>query len=329
MANLVTDDDRRTRLPRLSPARGTKPGWWQNPKVMPFLLVAPAVFFELLVHIVPMVAGVVMAFYHLTVYTIRNWSNAPFAGLANFRVSVDISGPVGRGLLDSFLVTVPYTLLVLAFSWVIATAAAVFLSVEFKGRSLLRSLFLLPYALPAFVGIMTWTFMFQKDSGAINHLLVDDLHVLHSGPFWLIGSHAFWAMVVTSVWKTWPFAFIMLLAAVQGVPDELYEAAVMDGAGMVRQFWSITLPQIRQTNLIVVLIVGIGTFNDFNTPFVMFGSAPPKSAEPISMYIYSNAFGQWNFGLGSAMSVLLLVFLAIISFVYLRSTRTGTEAVDA
>ncbi|GAA5191029.1 sugar ABC transporter permease [Rugosimonospora acidiphila] len=327
MVNLVTDDDRRTRRP--SRPRRTKPGWWQNPKVMPFLLVAPAIFFELLIHIIPMIAGVVMAFYHLTIYTIRNWSSAPFAGLGNFRISVDTSGPIGRGLLDSFLVTVPYTLLVLLFSWVIAIAAAVFLSVEFKGRSLLRSLFLLPYALPAFVGIMTWTFMFQKDSGVVNHLLVNDLHVLHSGPFWLIGGNAFWAMVVTAVWKTWPFAFIMLLAAVQAVPDDLYEAAVMDGAGMIRQFRSITLPQIRQTNLIILLILGIGTFNDFNTPFVMFGSAAPKSAETISMYIYNNAFGSWSFGLGSAMSVLLLLFLAIVSFVYLRVTRTGTEAVDA
>jgi multiple sugar transport system permease protein len=296
---------------------------------MPFLLVAPTVFFELLIHIIPMIAGVVMSFYRLTIYTIHNWASAPFAGLANFRVSLDFSGPVGRGLLDSLLITLPYTALVVGFSWLIAVAAAVFLSVELKGRSVLRSLFLLPYALPGFVGVITWTFMFQRDSGVINHILVNDLHVVSSGPFWLLGGNAFWAMTITAVWKTWPFAFIMLLAAVQSVPDDLYEAAVMDGAGMLRQFWSITLPQIRQTNLIVLLVVGIGTFNDFNTPFVMFGATPPKSADLISMYIYSNAFGQWSFGLGSAMSVLLLIFLAVISIVYLRATRTGTEAVNA
>lgn len=270
-----------------------------------------------------MVAGIVIAFFRLTVFTIHHWSTAPFAGLDNFRVSLDFSGPVGQGLLQSFLVTLPYAVLVVAFSWIIAMAAAVFLTVEFKGRNVLRGIFLIPYALPGFVAIIAWTFMLQRDSGVINHLLVNDLHLISSPPFWLLGNHAFWSMVITSVWKTWPFAFIMLLAALQTIPDEQYEAALLDGASGWRQFWNITLPQVRQTNLIVILILGIGTFNDFNTPFVMFGQTPPKSADLISIYIYDNAFGQWNFGLGSAMSVLLLVFLGIVSFAYLRTTRTG------
>jgi multiple sugar transport system permease protein len=290
---------------------------------MPFLLIGPAVFFELLIHIIPMIAGVVMSLFQLTVYTLHNWANAPFAGLQNFRVSLDISGPIGRGLLQSFLVTLPFTALVLAFSWVIAIIAAVFLTIEFRGRSIIRTIFLIPYAIPGFVGVITWTFMFQRGSGVINHILVDDLHLFRSGPFWLLGGNAFWSMVITSIWGTWPFAFLMLLAALQSIPDEQYEAAVLDGAGMFRQFLSITLPQIRQTNLIVVLIVGIGLFNNFTTPFVMFGASPPKSAQLISIYIYNNAFGEWSFGLGSAMSVLLLIFLAIASIIYLRSARVG------
>jgi multiple sugar transport system permease protein len=290
---------------------------------MPFLLIGPAVFFELLIHIIPMIAGVVMSLFQLTVFTLHDWANAPFAALQNFRVSLDISGPIGQGLLQSFLVTLPFTALVLAFSWVIAITAAVFLTIEFRGRSIIRTIFLIPYAIPGFVGVITWTFMFQRDSGVINHILVHDLHLFGSGPFWLLGGNAFWSMVITSTWGTWPFAFLMLLAALQSIPDEQYEAAVLDGAGMFRQFLSITLPQIRQTNLIVVLIVGIGLFNNFTTPFVMFGASPPKAAQLISIYIYNNAFGEWSFGLGSAMSVLLLVFLAIASIIYLRSARVG------
>jgi multiple sugar transport system permease protein len=291
---------------------------------MPVLLLAPALLFELLVHLLPMAAGVVMALFRLTVFTIHHWSTAPFAGLDNFRISLDITGPVGQGLLQSFVVTVPYTVLVLAFSWIIAMAAAVFLTVEFTGRNLLRGIFLIPYALPGFVAIITWSFMFQRDSGAINHLIVNDLHLTSTPPFWLLGNNAFWAMVITAVWKTWPFAFIMLLAALQAIPNEQYEAAHLDGAAGWRQFWSITLPQVRQTNFIVILILGVGTFNDFNTPFVMFGQTPPKSADLISVYIYNAALGQWNFGLGSAMSVLMLIFLSVVSFIYLRTTRTGT-----
>jgi multiple sugar transport system permease protein len=292
---------------------------------MPFLLVAPALLFELLVHLVPMVAGIAMAFFRLTVYTIHHWTTAPFAGLENFRITLDVTGPVGQGLLQSFLVTVPYTILVLGFSWIIAMAAAVFLSFEFKGRNVLRGIFLIPYALPGFVSVIAWTFMFQRDNGAINHILVNDLHLAHSGPFWLLGGNAFWAMTITAVWKTWPFAFIMLLAAIQTIPDEQYEAATLDGASGWRQFWNVLLPQVRQTNYIVLLVLGIGTFNDFSTPFVMFGQSPPKSAELVNIYIYNNAFGQWNFGLGSAMSVLLLIFLAVASFIFLRATRTGAN----
>lgn len=299
--------------------------WWERPKVIPYLLVAPAILCELLVHFIPMVAGVVMSFFALTLFTLHHWSSAPFAGLANFRVAVDVKGPIGSALLHSFEITVPYTILVVAISWVLGMVAAVGLNAEFKGRSWLRSALLIPYALPVYVGVIVWSFMLQRSTGVFNTILVRDLHVLHSPPFWLLGNDAFWSMIAAAVWRWFPFAFLILLAALQNIPSSLYEAASVDGASAWRQFRSITLPSVRGANLVLVLVLFLWNFNDFNTPYVMFGSSPPSSADLISLHIYIVSFSSWNFGLGSAMSVLLMIFLLVVSMIYLRVLRRGGE----
>lgn len=299
--------------------------WWERRSVIPYLLIAPAILFELLVHIIPMVAGVVMSFYGLTLFTLHHWASAPFIGLSNFRVAVNVSGPIGRALLQSVEVTIPFTLLVVAISWVIGMVAATGLNVEFRGRSWLRSAFLVPYALPVYVAIIVWSFMLQRDNGVLNTLLVRDLKLLHSPPFWLLGGKAFWSMVAAAVWRWFPFAFLILLAALQNIPGDLYEAAAVDGATSWRQFRSITLPAVRPANLVLVLVLFLWNFNDFNTPFVLFGNAPPSSADLVSLHIWIVSFESWNFGLGSAMSVMLMLFLMIVSLIYLAVLRRGGE----
>ena len=309
--------------PRRRPGQWRR--WWERPDLMPYLLVAPAILCELLVHVVPMVAGVVMSFFQLTLFTLHHWSSAPFGGLSNYRVAVDFNGPIGSALLHSFEITVPYTILVVAISWVIGMVGAVGLNAEFRGRSWLRSALLVPYALPVYVGIIVWSFMLQRSTGVINTVLVRDLHVLHNPPFWLLGTDAFWSMVAAAVWRWFPFAFLILLASLQNIPSELYEAAAVDGAGAWRQFRKITLPSLRSANLVLVLVLFLWNFNDFNTPYVMFGSSPPSTADLISLHIYTVSFESWNFGLGSAMSVLLMIFLLLVSMIYLRVLRRGGE----
>ena len=310
---------------RPAPGPSRRAPWWQRPKVIPYLLIAPAVLFELLVHFVPMVAGVVMSFYGLTLFTLHHWSRAPFVGFANFKVAVNVSGPIGRALLQSAEVTIPFTVLAVGLSWVVGIVAATGLNVEFRGRSWLRSALLVPYALPVYVAIIVWRFMLQRDNGVLNTLLVRDLHAVHPAPFWLLGTNAFWSTVAAAVWRWFPFAFLILLAAMQNIPTEMYEAAAVDGASAWRQFRSITLPSVRSANLVLVLVLFLWNFNDFNTPFVLFGNSPPSAADLVSLHIYVVSFESWNFGLGSAMSVLLMAFLLIVSAVYLRLLRRGGE----
>lgn len=292
--------------------RTRRSGWW-----LPYALLAPAVLLEVFIHLVPMLTGIWMSFTQLTRFFIRDWTSAPFVGLRNYQVALDLDGAVGRSLLSSFAITCAYTVLVVGTAWVLGMAAAVALQRPFRGRGLFRTLFLVPYALPVYAGIVTWNFMLQRDTGVINHLLVENLGLLDDKPFWLIGGNAFTSIVVVAIWRLWPFAFLMLTAGLQSVPDDIYEAAAMDGAHAFRSWRSITLPMLRPVNLVLVLVMFLWVFNDFNTPYVLFGTAQPASADLISFHIYNASFLTWNFGAGAAMSVLLLLFLLLVTGIYL------------
>jgi multiple sugar transport system permease protein len=295
---------------------------------LPYLLLLPALILELLVHLVPMVIGIVMSFKELTQFYIRDWGTAPWSGFDNYKVSVDFDAPVGDALLHSFFVTVAFTLLSVALCWLIGTVAAIYMQDTFRGRGLLRALFLIPYALPVYAAVITWVFMFQHDNGLVNHVLHDQLHLTGKPSFWLIGDNSFYALLVVSVWKGWPFAFLIVMAGLQNIPRELYEAAALDGAGVWQQIRRITLPSLRPVNQVLVLVLFLWTFNDFNTPYVLFGRAAPEAADLISVHIYQASFVTWNFGTGSAMSVLLLLFLLVVTGVYLVATSRGRRSAD-
>ncbi|KUH36689.1 MULTISPECIES: carbohydrate ABC transporter permease [Streptomyces] len=296
---------------------------------LPYLLLLPALLLELLVHLVPMLMGITMSFRELTQFYIRNWSEAPWSGLDNFSVAIDFDAPVGQALLKSFLTTCLFTVLSVGLCWLLGTSAAIFLQENFRGRGFLRTLFLVPYALPVYAAVITWAFMFQRDNGIINHVLHDQLGIGDSPAFWLIGDNSFWALLIVSVWKGWPFAFLTVMAGLQNIPRDMYEAAALDGAGVWKQIRHITLPSLRSVNQVLVLVLFLWTFNDFNTPFVLFGKAAPEAADLISLHIYQSSFQTWNFGTGSAMSVLLLLFLLLVTGVYLLLTTRGRKTSDA
>ncbi|MFD9033238.1 carbohydrate ABC transporter permease [Streptomyces sp. NPDC059567] len=295
---------------------------------LPYLLLLPALVLELLVHLVPMVIGIVMSFKELTQFSIRDWGTAPWAGFDNYSLAVDFDAPVGQALLSSFLTTCLFTLLSVGLCWLLGTVAAIFLQETFRGRGILRTIFLVPYALPVYAAVITWGFMFQRDNGLVNHVLHDQLGLTDSPPFWLIGENSFITLLVVSVWKGWPFAFLIMMAGLQNIPREIYEAAALDGAGVWQQIRRITLPSLRPVNQVLVLVLFLWTFNDFNTPFVLFGKAAPEAADLISIHIYQSSFQTWNFGTGAAMSVLLLLFLLVVTGVYLLATSRGRRTGD-
>ncbi|GAA4196761.1 sugar ABC transporter permease [Streptosporangium oxazolinicum] len=306
------------------PQRTRRFSWAQ---AAPYLLILPAVAFELLVHVIPMVVGIFMSFIQLTQLYITNWSAAPFAGAGNYGVALDFSGPLGWQLLRSFGITLGFTVLVVGISFVFGMSAALVLHRLGRGRGFLRTLFLIPYALPAYAGIIIWKFILQRDNGLLNQLLVDGLHLANERPFWLIGGNAFVSVVVVSIWQQWPFAFLMSMAGMQVIPEELYQAAAIDGASTWQQVRHITLRMMRPINAVLLLLLFLWTFREFNTPYVLFGPTPPESADLLTVHIYSSSFITWNFGLGSAMSVLLMLFLVVVASLWaLWNRRVNRDA---
>jgi multiple sugar transport system permease protein len=287
---------------------------------VPYLLVLPALILELLIHIVPMIVGIVMSFKELTQFYIRNWGAAPWRGFDNYRVAVNFHAPIGEALLRSFGITCAFTVLAVGFSWLFGITAAILMQDSFRGRGLLRALFMTPYALPVYATVIIWAFMLQHDNGLVNHVLHDQLHLSSKPAFWLIGNNSFVSLVVVSIWRNWPFALLVLMAAMQNIPDEMYEASAIDGAGVWQQIRHITMPSLRPINQVLVLVLFLWTFNDFNVPYVLFGQSAPPAGDLISIHIYQASFLTWNFGSGSAMSVLLLLFLLVVTTVYLALT---------
>jgi multiple sugar transport system permease protein len=315
--------------PATAPTPRRAPVWNRVRRIgLPYLLLLPALLLEILVHLVPMVYGVLMSFVKLTQFYIADWTDAPSAGLANYKLSIDFSGPIGSSLLHSFYITVAYTVISVGVSWLIGTAAGILMQNAFRGRNLLRTLFLVPYALPVYAAVITWEFMLDRDNGLVNHVLVDQLHLFSDRPFWLIGGNSFWAMVVVSIWRNWPFVFLCVTAGLQSISADMYEAATLDGATIGQQIRKVTLPLLRPVNQVLVLVLFLWTFNDFNTPYVLFGKSAPSQADVIAIHIYEASFGSWNFGIGSAMSVLLLLFLLVVTGIYLLVTnrRRGANA---
>lgn len=298
------------------PRRPRRAGWW-----FPYAVVAPAVLLELAIHIIPMLTGIYISFIQLTRFYIRRWTEAPVVGLENYGIALDFDSTVGKQLLHSFLITCAFTVLVVGLSWGLGMAAAVALQKPFRSRGLWRTLFLVPYALPLYAGIITWNFMLQRDTGAVNHVVVDQLHLAGDRPFWLLGSNAFVSLVVVAIWKMWPFAFLMLMAGLQSIPNDVYEASALDGATPLKQWRRITVPMLGSVNVVLLLVMFLWVFNDFNTPYVLFGTAQPPAGDLISFRIYNSSFLTWDFGVGAAMSVLLLLFLLVVTAVYLVATR--------
>jgi multiple sugar transport system permease protein len=298
-------------------------------RLTPYLFLLPALVLELVVHFGPMVSGLLMSGMRLTQYQLNQWWNAPFTGVDNYKVVLDFDKPVGTSLLNSFLITVGFTVVVLAVSWSMGLAAAVSLQRMRRGVGVLRTLFLIPYALPAFAAVITWRFLLQRDNGMLNHILVDQLGVLDDNAFFLIGSNSFWTQCVVQIWRLWPFAFLMIMAGLQSVPEEVYEASALDGAGPWRQLREITLPMLAPVNQVLLLVMFLWTFKEFETPYVLFGGSAPEEARLLSVEIYQNSFVTWNFGLGSAMSVLLLLFLLLVTGIYLAVTRRRASLYEA
>jgi multiple sugar transport system permease protein len=210
--------------------------------------------------------------------------------------------------------------------FVVGFAAALLLHRAFAGRTLLRTLLLLPWVIPGVVVGLIWEWLYQPNYGVINDLLIN-AGWLHDRIAWLSNPDlAMAAVVFTNVWRGIPFFAIMLLAGLQAVPDELYEAARIDGAGVWARFWHVTLPLMRPIIVVATATRIIWTFNYADLIFVMTSGGPANATQITSTYTLMQAYANLDFGYAAALSVVLLLVMLAFTAAYLRITKGVEEA---
>lgn len=206
-------------------------------------------------------------------------------------------------------------------------AAALLLHQGFRGRAVVRTVTLIPWIIPGVVVALVWEWLYQPNYGVLNDLLIR-LGWLHERVAWLSDpALAMPAVIAANVWRGVAFFAIMLLAGLQAIPDELYEAARVDGAGVGGRFWHITLPMLRPIIVVATATRIIWTFNYADLIFVMTSGGPAHATQITSTYTLLQAYSNLDFGYAATLSVVLLLIMLAFTIVYLRLTR-GIESVS-
>jgi ABC-type sugar transport system permease subunit len=280
-----------------------------------FAFLVPSLIGVVLFLVIPVIFVIVLSFARWNLLTPLSW-----VGFSNY---VNIFEYDGMG--HSLLVTLYYVVLNIPIQTVLALGMAMLLNSKRAGSALIRIICVLPYlATPVAMGIV-WTWFFAPTTGIVNELLA---HVGITGPAWL--SDAATAMPViafANIWQYAGFNMLFFLAGLQAIPAPLYEAASIDGADKLQQFRRVTLPLLRPTLLFVLVTGVIGSFQVFDTVYVMTDGGPGNTTNVVNLNIYNTAFAGFRIGEASAMSVVLFLVILVVTIAQFRwfNKRTTYE----
>jgi ABC-type sugar transport system permease subunit len=282
-----------------------------NPRWLGLVLMAPTLLAIFWFLGIPLVYSLGLSFMR---YSRRNPALNGFVGLGNY---VKLFGDkyVTGALWHTFV----FSFISVFFEIILGVAIALVLDQKFKGRGVMRAIIIIPWALPSIVNGVMWRWIYNADYGALNALL-NQLGFLSKYQPWLALPR--WAMagvILANVWKETPFTIIMVLAALQGIPAELYEAARVDGATAWQRLRRITLPLLTPVIMICALLQVIWSFQTFDLVYVVTGGGPFASTEVIAYRIYLQLFKFLKFGYGSAVAYMASILLLIPSFFYIRA----------
>lgn len=211
-----------------------------------------------------------------------------------------------------------FTVISVGVELVLGLAIALLINKAFLGRGLIRATILIPWAIPTAVSALMWKFLYDGQNGIVAKLFEDFGLVESMSTLLTTDTGAMFSVIFADVWKTTPYMALLLLAGLQTIPDSLYEAASIDGAGKWKQFITITLPLLKSSLLVALLFRTLDAFRVFDLISVLTGGGPANSTETISILAYKVMFSQTNFGEGSALSVIVFICVAIISMIYIK-----------
>lgn len=276
-------------------------------------LLTPAAIVVFGIVIYPVLRTLVMSFYDVTSPLPGSY---PFVGLANY--AKIFHDPEFRSVMAN---TAYFTLVSTSIELVLGMAIALLLNAPLRARWLWRSLIILPWALPTIVNGALWRWIYNGQNGVLNALIPGPAHYWLGEPFLALNM-----VIVADVWKNTSIVAFFLLAGLQTVPQELREAARIDGAGVWRTFWSVVLPMLRPSIAVVLILRTIEAFKVFDIIYVMTGGGPAGGTKTIAIHTYNQAFSNQLFGYGSALAYLIVIAVGALSLVYLRILRQTSLA---
>lgn len=287
-----------------------------RPWLTALLFAAPAIALLLLIYGYPIARSLWLS---LLTQNLGTQLEPHFSGLGNYGRMVG-DGRFWHTLGNTAVFTIAAVTLELA----LGLAIALVLNRQFWGRGLVRTVAILPWALPTAVMAVGWAWIFNDQYGVVNDLL-QRLHLIDGGINWLgEPTLAMVSLIVADVWKTTPFVSVLLLAGLQSIPEDLYEAHAMDGATPWQSFGAITLPLLVPQLAIAVLFRVSQSFGVFDLVQVMTGGGPAGSTETVSLYIYATVMRYLDFGYGAALTVVtFLILVAVVAIAVFLLGRRG------
>jgi multiple sugar transport system permease protein len=220
---------------------------------------------------------------------------------------------------------VVYSFWTILFQLILGVAAALILNEAFLGRSLVRGIVLFPYMIPTIVAVILWKWLLNDTYGVVNYWLLA-LGIARDPISWLGTDYIMLSTIVMSVWQFFPFVLLSILARLQTIPEELYEAAKVDGASASRRFVHITLPQIRGILFVVILLRSIWMFTKFDTVWLMGeGAGAGRFIRTLPVYAYMRTLTYYQAGLGAAIAVIMFAILIVSTVIYFGLFREEAD----
>jgi multiple sugar transport system permease protein len=279
-----------------------------------FLFVLPAVLFTLIFFVFPLLMTAWMS--------LHDWpllGTPEFTGIENYiKLSQDSQ------FWSSLWFTTQYTVLVTIPIFVLAFCLALLVNQPLRGIGIFRTAYFVPVVIGLGTSSLLWVWLLNDRVGIINTLLVD-LNLIEKPIVWLVNKNtAMFAIIVSVVWKTVGFTMILLLSGMQAIPDEIYQAAMVDGASYWGRLLYIMLPLLRRTFALALVLSVIGSYLAFDQFYIMTGGGPQNQTITTVYWIFNNSFTYFKMGYGSALSLVLLVILTLLSMAQLRILRDDT-----
>jgi multiple sugar transport system permease protein len=275
----------------------------------------PAGLYVLFAFVVPVIYNLILSFEVTTPATIASLF-APWAGISNYKITLLNS------ITQSALIrTLTFTVLSLLFQFLIGFGLALLFNLRFPLNKLARSLVIVPWLLPFLVTGFIFRFLFQLEAGAVNQVLLD-VHLIHAPIGYLLSpGWAYVTVLITNIWLGVPFFTVLLFSALQDVPPELKEAAMIDGAGPWQTLVRVTLPVIRPVIEVTFVLGFVFTVKVFDIVISLTQGGPANSTQLIATWAYNLSFQQFDYGAGAALNTVLLIIALLVAPVYIRLNR--------